>query len=159
MINLNDRGAELEGTTLIHPDGFDDLREALQENLKPFREKDLEDLKRKGISKAGLTQILTMLATKCDQIWEKLASNEESGFDNLSETLTEIFADRDTASLLGDFAFSIMPKIVQTDKLAKTELEEIALQLKQLVWKLEDAIIQTSPSEEFIRRFIFEKFA
>ena len=64
MINLNDRGAELEGTTLIHPDGFDDLREALQENLKPFSEKNLEDLKRKkGISEAGLTQILTMLAT------------------------------------------------------------------------------------------------
>lgn len=158
VINLNDRGAELEGTTLIHPDGFDDLREALQENLKPFSEKNLEDLKRKGISEAGLTQILTMLATKCDQIWEKLSSDEEPGFENLPETLTEIFADRDTASLLGDFAFSIMPKIVQPDKLAKTELEEIALQLKQLVWKLEDAIIQTSPSEEFIRRFILEKF-
>ncbi len=159
VINLNDRGAELEGTTLIHPDGFDDLQEALQENLKPFSEKNLDALKKKGISEAGLTQILTMLATKCDQIWEKLGSDEEPKFKNLSQTLTEIFADRDTASLLGDFAFSIMPKIVQPQKLAKTELEEIALQLKQLVWMLEDAILESSTSEDFIRRFIFEKFA
>ncbi len=159
VINLNDRGAQLDGTTLIHPNGFEELRGALEENLKPFDEMNLSDLKRKEISIAGLTQILTLLATKCDQIWSKIPPDESSASENLLKMLTDVFADRDTASLLGDFAFSTMPQIVQGSKLSREELEDIVLRLKRLTWKLEDAILKTDSTEEFARRFILERFA
>ncbi|SVE24215.1 uncharacterized protein METZ01_LOCUS477069, partial [marine metagenome] len=36
VINFNDRGARLEGTTVIHPDKAEELRATLAENLRPF---------------------------------------------------------------------------------------------------------------------------
>ena len=36
LINLNDRGGKLDGTTLIHPNETEELKEALNQNISPF---------------------------------------------------------------------------------------------------------------------------
>ena len=156
IINLNDRGAFLKGTSLVHPKNFDEVKKLLNENLSSFAEEDLDLLqKRRGISGLGLNQVLTLLATKCDQIWQLL--DKHSTDSKAFEFFKEIFSDKDNASMLGDFAFSVMPRLSASDHEESFEIERE--QLKILLWKLEDGILKSNPSEEFILRFLTEKFA
>ena len=151
-------GAQLSGTTLVHPEATSELKEALKENIKEFDETKLPRItERKKISEFGLNQILSLLASKCDQIW-KIMPNENSSSIELSEGLINLFSDKEISSLLGDFAFSTMPKLMGTDTNEETELKGIRNQLQQLVWTLEDAILDCNPDEEFILRFFTEKF-
>ena len=82
-----------------------------------------------------MVQILTTLMTICDQIWNEIDQSEESDFGNV---LKEIFASKDNASLLGDFAFSVMPTLANKELTKSFEMEKD--QLKVLLWKLEDII-------------------
>ena len=59
--------------------------------------------------------------------------------------------------MLGDFAFSIMPRLSANANEESFEIERE--QLKILLWKLEDGILKSNPSEEFILRFLTEEFA
>ena len=156
IINLNDRGAFLEGASLVHPRDFDEVKKLLEENLSPFGAEDLDLLeKRRGITGLGLNQVLTLLTTKCDQI-RKLSEKHSSDLKNI-EFFKEIFSDKDIASMLGDFAFSVMPRLSANDHEESFEIERE--QLKILLWKLEDGILKSNPSEEFILRFLTEEFA
>ena len=156
IINLNDRGALLEGTTLIHPKDFMEVKQLLSENLVPFEKRNEQILqKRRSIGGLGLIQILTLMTSICDQIWEKIdTESNESHFANL---LKELFASKDHASLLGDFAFSVMPSLATNCNTESFEMEKD--QLKVLLWKLEDGILRCNPPEDFILRFLTEKFS
>ena len=74
-----------------------------------------------------------------------------------AEFFRNILSDKDTASLLGDFAFSIMPRLTNPEEM--TLLDSEIDQLKNLVWKMEDGILNCNPSDEFISRFLTEKFS
>ena len=67
-------------------------------------------------------------------------------------------ANKDFASLMGDFAFATIPVITSEKQPSEDELKNICLELRYLIWKLEDAIIETEPNEDFLIRFFTEKF-
>ena len=70
--------------------------------------------------------------------------------------LTDILKDQDLSSMLGDFSFSIMPSILaDQDDIC---YESLIQQLKTIIWKLEDAILESSPSESFTSKFLTQKF-
>ncbi len=156
IINLNDRGALLEGSSLVHPDDFRDVKQLLCDNLSSFEKRNEEIfLQRRAITGMGLMQILALMTSICDQIWQEIET--ESTNSNFGSILKEIFASKDNASLLGDFAFSVMPTLA-TNELTKTfEMEKD--QLKVLLWKLEDGILKCDPPEDFVLRFLTEKFS
>ena len=55
IINLNDRGALLEGSSLIHPDDFRDVKQLLCDNLSSFEKRNEEIfLQRRAIKGMGL---------------------------------------------------------------------------------------------------------
>ena len=76
----------------------------------------------------------------------------------VSEKLLELFSDREISCLLGDFSFSIMPKIAKGKRISQEQGMLIIKQLKQLIWKLEDAILRAEPEDDFIYRFLTEEF-
>ena len=158
IVNLNDRGAQLKGATVIHPNDIDDLRSAISESLKPFQPpgKDLLS-KRRAVQGNGLNQILTLLANRCDLSWESFPK-EDSGTEEMSDYLKTLFADHDFASLFGDLAFTILPRITSDDPIGKKELEIALGQLQSLLWRLEDTILECEPSEDFLIRFLNERF-
>lgn len=155
IINLNDRGAILQGTNLVHPDDFVEVKKLLCENLSYFKGTNEEVWgKRRKIPGLGLSQILTVMTRICDQTRQTLEQAPVGC--NSSSVLKEILADSTTASLLGDFAFSIMPMLTSGKVEQSFEIERE--QLKVLLWKLEDGILKCNPGEEFILRFLNEKF-
>jgi hypothetical protein len=85
-------------------------------------------------------------------VWEKLEKEEFSP----ERIVNEIFQDQDLSTMLGDFSFSIMPSLVSEDK--SLCYESIIRELKNIIWKLEDAILASSPPESFLIKFLSEKF-
>jgi hypothetical protein len=157
IINLNDRGARLEGATVIHPRDIEDLRKTISENLKPSEPASSEILeKRRALQGNGMNQLLTLLAARCDQIWENFP---EEDYNSMINYLKKLLADRDIASLLGDFAFTVLPKIAPDPIIEEPELKQALNQLKDLVWRLEDAILECDPNEDFLSRFLTQKFS
>ena len=158
IVNLNDRGAQLQGATVIHPGDIEELRSAISENLEPF-EPSGEDLlsKRRAVQGNGMNQILTHMANRCDRSWDGFPNKQESHHKK-SDYLKTLFADRDMASFLGDFAFTVLPKITSDAPLRDKELELAVDQLQNLIWRLEDAILECEPDERFLIRFLTEKF-
>jgi hypothetical protein len=73
-------------------------------------------------------------------------------------SLRSILANRDIASLLGDFAFSIMPILSPEKKPSSQEIKKAFSELRELLWRLEDSIVECNPEEDFLRRFFTEKF-
>lgn len=158
IVNLNDRGAQLKGATVIHPKDIGELRSAISGNLKSF-EPSGEDImnRRRALQGNGMNQILTHLTNRCDQAWEGFPGKEGNSHGRVNYLKT-LFADRDMASLLGDFAFTVLPKITSGSDLKDAVLKNIIDQLENLIWRLEDAILECDPSEEFLIRFLTEKF-
>ena len=159
IINLNDRGAKLTGTTLIHPDQVDELKTALMENLSPFNPKNINLLSStKSLKGQGLNQLLCSLAKHCDDCWldfEKLDMENKFSMINF---LRARLANKDFASLMGDFAFATIPAITSEEQPSEHELKNMCVELQCLIWKLEDAIIETEPDQDFLTRFFTEKF-
>jgi hypothetical protein len=62
------------------------------------------------------------------------------------------------ASLLGDFAFTILPKITSQMQIDDERLKNVLDQLEKLMWRLEDAILECNPEEDFLIRFLTGKF-
>ncbi len=159
LINLNDRGAKLNGTTLIHPDHINDLKKVLNESISNSSTLEFEEIPpRKSLKGMGLNQFATHVVTLCDQCWRKLQVVNYECEKSMLEILRDIFSNKEIASLLGDFAFSIMPKIGPGKKPSLIDLKEAYQQLESLLWKLEDAILQANPSDQFLIRFFTEKF-
>lgn len=153
VINLNDDGAFLAGTNPIHPNEFPELVNLLAANIKSSERfpLSLTDQKR-TIHEVGKVQVLTLLAKKCDEVWEKLEKEDISS----EKIVKEIFQNQDLSTMLGDFSFSIMPSLVSGDK--SLCHESIIRELKNIIWKLEDAILASSPPETFLIKFLSEKF-
>ena len=157
IVNLNDRGARLEGATVIHPRDIEDLRKATAENLQPCEPASSKILeKRKSLQGNGMNQLLTLLAARCDQVWENFP---EEDYNSMIHYLKNLLSDRDIASLLGDFAFTVLPKIAPEPTIEEPDLKQALTQLKNLIWRLEDAILECDPNEDFLSRFLTEKFS
>ncbi|MEC7801514.1 MAG: 6-hydroxymethylpterin diphosphokinase MptE-like protein [Verrucomicrobiota bacterium] len=155
IINLNDRGALLQNTVVIHPDDFRDAKKIISENLNTFEESTDSILNdRQGINLRGKQQILHLLAAKCDEIWRAIDNSDNKT--GQEEKLIEILSNRDTATLWGDFSFSVMPYLNKNHRNQSFEREII--QLRNLLWQLEDAILRSSEDEDFMKRFLTEKF-
>ena len=54
IINLNDRGAKLEGTDILNPENFDDIIVTLEENFSPFNSDDEIFTAKRGIKPFSL---------------------------------------------------------------------------------------------------------
>jgi hypothetical protein len=157
IVNLNDRGARLEGATVIHPRDIEDLRKATAENLQPCEPASSEILeKRKSLQGNGMNQLLTLLAARCDQVWKDFPKED---YHSMIQYLKNLLADRDIASLLGDFAFTVLPKIAPEPTIEEPDLKQALDQLKDLIWRLEDAIMECDPNEDFLNRFLTERFS
>ena len=160
VINLNDRGAKLSGTNLIHPDQIDDLKTALEENIMPFiKSFDIILKERKSIKGMGLIQMLTIITELCDGCWKELDKIKSLDSKSATSVLINIFSNKDFASLMGDFAFATIPKLTSKEEFSSSEIKNISNQLQSLLWRLEDAIIKCEPNEEFLIRFLTEKFS
>ena len=97
------------------------------------------------------------MANRCDRSWDGFPNKQESHREK-SDYLKALFADRDMASFLGDFAFTVLPKITSGTPLEDKEMELAVDQLQNLIWRLEDAILECEPDERFLIRFLTEKF-
>lgn len=156
IINLNDRGAQLEGATVIHPRDITELRKAISENLQPCETNSSATMKnRRALQGNGMNQLLTLLAARCDQVWRDFPQEE---YNPMIHYLKNLLADRDIASLLGDFAFTVLPKIAPEPTIDERDLKQALDQLKGLIWRLEDAIMECNPKEDFLCRFLTERF-
>ena len=159
IINLNDRGAKLEGASLVHPNQIEELRQVLNENLNPFTTDNNDLLKlRKCLRGQGLNQLLVQLVILCDKIWSELPKEDIDESSSILKSLRSLLSNREIASLLGDFSFSIMPKISKEKKTKPHDLKNAFAELKDLIWRLEDSIIECNPEEDFLIRFFTEKF-
>ena len=159
IINFNDRGAKLEGTTLIHPKQIEELKDALNNNFTSYKSPESSLLKnRRKINGFGLNQLMCQLTTICDQIWEEINQHKIGDTESISNFFGKLFANHDKAQLLGDFAFTVMPKITKKKDQNYYYMIHSLAELKELIWRLEDAILACDPEEEFLCRFFTEKF-
>tara|TARA_B100001093_G_scaffold451579_1_gene459122 strand:+ start:628 stop:2163 length:1536 start_codon:yes stop_codon:yes gene_type:complete len=152
VLNFNDRGAQLQGCTLIHPDEVDEMKKAVNESILPFKTEVSLLSKKRKVDGVGMEQILTLLTNHCDRIWNEFPHDPE--IENSMKYLKSLLADRDTAKLVGDFAFVIMPFLHSDQKFPQDQLIKTIIYLKKIVWLLEDSILECSDSEEFLIRFL-----
>ena len=89
--------------------------------------------------------------------WKNFPS-EPKDYNAVLHYLRELFTDQDMARLLGDFAFTILPKIGPGGTIGEDDLKIAVRQLENLIWKLEDAILECGGSEDFLLRFLTGKF-
>ena len=146
IFNLTDRGAVLEGATLVHPDDSAHLKQAVSENILPFSPDATKLSLKKQISGMGLEQVLTTLLSCCDLVWQS-ADNYSEGR-KAKEMLYELFKYSDLSSLLGDFSFVTMPWL-QDDSVNKGTLESAVSVLRKITFALEDAVLKCTPSKRF----------
>ena len=151
IINLNDRGATLTGTDLLHPRDFNQIASTLRANFQAYKTSPaLVGIKR-GISVIGKNQISYELARSCDKVWSALHGHTEK---NLLKRMKDLMADKEIASILGDFTFSIFPILLSEKDVETEETKRIYNELCSLIWKLEDEILKINSSEDFIREFL-----
>ncbi|MFP6900239.1 MAG: hypothetical protein VCA36_04815 [Opitutales bacterium] len=160
LTNLNDRGAKLEGALLIHPEKIEELREALTGNLQSLdkRNEILDALHQEVNPNPRLEQLVDLLATRCDEIRAGLDHLLADGADAPTESrlgfLRRVLGDQDIATLLGDYAFAVIPCILPSMKPTDSQLTHWLLELRRILRLLEDALLETEPSEEFLARFL-----
>jgi hypothetical protein len=162
VINLNDRGAILEGSIVIHPDQIDELKEALSESLAPYEQAPTVFSERRGISGQGLDQVLTTLATRCDEAWKNLRpllAKENATAQEKLRYFHELLGNQDIAALIGDYSFAVMPEVGPGKQPTSEELDMRIRQLQRILWLLEDALVEAEPSNEFLTRLLTETFA
>lgn len=161
VVNLNDRGARLEGSMLVHPDKFDELLSTLSENLTPF------DRAGKGLSRdedqasSGGQALRSTLATHCDEIGSHLQPMLEATSSRLDKLrfFHELMANQQHATLLGDFSFAVMPGIMPGKEPSEDQLDLWLRQLRQTLWILEDALLEADAPEGFLSRFLAKGLA
>ena len=146
IFNFTDRGAVLDGTTLVHPDDGVELIKAVSDNIEPFEAKEEQIELKKQVTGRGLELVLSLLVSYCDQIWDFVNRCEKGNPAN--EILQDICNDSELASFLGDFAFVVMPRLRPYFADEKTLLYAVRA-LKRITYVLEDAILECSPSEDF----------
>ncbi len=162
IINLNDRGARLEGATLIHPDQIEELRQTLADALHSYVPPTELLAERRGLSGPGLDQVLNLLATRCDETWRDLRiileEKHASNHDKL-RYLRELLGNQEIASLFGDYAFAVMPEIAPGKEPDPKDLDIRLRELQRILWILEDAMVEAEPSDDFLVRLLTDTFA
>lgn len=162
LINLNDRGARLNGATLVHPDQALELREAFSGIIDPYEPQAELLAERRGLTGQGLEQVLTTLAIRCDEAWKglrSLVSEEEVEPQDKLQYLRELLGNQEIASLLGDYSFAVMPEIALGKEPADESLTDRLRELQSILWLLEDALVEAEPSDDFLARLLTETFA
>ena len=154
IINLNDRGAKLEGTNIIHPDDFNNIKDTLNENFSPFPIQPLDLNLSRSINQFGKTQLAIKLTRICDLVWKTIHNRNKS---NPSIDLKILLSDKEIASVLGDYTFSVFSILLSKKKIEHQTIELAYSQLEQLIWQLEDSILDMNPSEDFITAFLLGK--
>jgi hypothetical protein len=154
IINLNDRGAKLEGTNIIHPDDFNNIKDTLNENFSPFPIQPLDLNLSRSINQFGKTQLAIKLTRICDLVWKTIHNRNKS---NPSIDLKTLLSDKEIASVLGDYTFSVFSILLSKKKIEHQTIELAYSQLEQLIWQLEDSILDMNPSEDFITAFLLGK--
>ena len=96
--------------------------------------------------------------SECDEIWHAvatvLADGENSSPKNKLRFFQALMGQQEHATLLGDFAFAVMPDITSGKNPSDSQLDLWLNELRQILWFLEDALMATKPSEEFLARFL-----
>ena len=90
----------------------------------------------------GLNQLLTILTELCDQCWSKLQIVDLEDKTSIQNFLIDTFSNKDFASCLEISHFQFCPKSHK----AKPSLEDLQIafeQLRNLLWTLEDAILES----------------
>tara|TARA_Y100000588_G_scaffold364564_1_gene428413 strand:- start:230 stop:1783 length:1554 start_codon:yes stop_codon:yes gene_type:complete len=162
VINLNDRGALLEGSIIIHPSQIEELREALSESLAPYSHHIDTFSERRNISGQGLDQVLSLLATRCDEAWKNLRpllAKENTTAQEKLRFLQELLGNQDIAALIGDYSFAVMPEVGPGKQPNSDKLDLRIKELQGILWLLEDALVEAKPSDEFLTRLLTETFA
>ena len=112
-------------------------------------------LQKEGISLLALSQISFELASLCDNVWSKI----QGASTNNIEVFRDLFADKEIASLLGDFSFYAFQVLLSDRKIENWKVQQLDQELRILIWRLEDAIISINPSEDFMIDFLMgDKF-
>lgn len=146
IFNLTDRGAVLEGATLVHPDDSAHLKQAVSESILPFTPDARKLSLKKQISGIGLEHLLATLLSCCDQVW--LSADKYNLGSQAKGMLYELFKDSDLSSLLGDFSFVTMPWL-QKESVDEQKLESAVSVLRKITCALEDAVLKCCPSKRF----------
>jgi hypothetical protein len=136
VFNVNDRGACLGNTTLIHPDnfvfnsaGFDKIKK-LQKLSPPLSTENGADLLIKSIfdSIRFAAQHKTLLRHAFEQ-------NGSTGAQNI---LRQLMVRDDVQVAFGAFAFKILPHLVEGDNIENTDWAEIIMEFEALICNEDD---------------------
>ena len=134
----------------LHPKDFADLLESFEDNFKPFTfESEIFEKKRK-LNQLAKNQICYELARICDKVWTSINGNSEDIIDKIRILLGE----KDTAALLGDFSFYAFQILLSENRINDEKGFQIKSELTKLIWRLEDAILEINPSDEFVKDFL-----
>jgi hypothetical protein len=109
IFNINDRGARLRGTTLVHPDQF-----AIPPMATPKRER-LESLGETAPDPAAPTALaaLNAVGQRCRQAMPGLRQAlADKGPTVLAEGFRLVLRDQECARVLGAFSLKLMPHLV-----------------------------------------------
>jgi hypothetical protein len=162
LINITDRGAQIEGAVLIHPNKATELEETLREVItEKVNSAELLD-KRVTVPDELLQLLFEKLATACDRAWKPINQIIQSPSPTLEQKfhcLGQLMTDPDFPSIIGDYSFAIMPVLLSENRPEETILNELIENVKVLIWKLEDALIQLPVSKESLSRFLTSSFA
>ncbi len=158
IINLNDRGAVLEGALLIHPSSAMELEETLS-NFIEQKTNPLDLINRYQSKPQNLDFIFEKIFKAIDRAWFYIENNsqqEESFESKQYDCIRKIMTDSDLPSIMGDYSFAVMPLLISNEMPSKEILETIINNLKMLLWKLEDALIQLPVSNKLMAQFLTE---
>ena len=65
-----------------------------------------------------------------------------------------MLGEKDTAALLGDFSFYAFQILLSENRINDEKGFQIKSELTTLIWRLEDAILEINPSDEFVKDFL-----
>jgi hypothetical protein len=88
-----------------------------------------------------------------------LAKGRTSSTEEKLRFFLELLGKEEHATLIGDYAFAIMPRMMPGNKPSDAQLDLWLQELRGILWLLEDALIEAEPSEQFLTRFLTQNFA
>ncbi len=149
VFNFTDRGAVLDGATVVHPKEVDSLRSVLRQRFSDFSPEPEVLTRVKSLEGPGLDQLMGTLASRCDLFWKSWVDHD--GAPQIG--LKEILQNQDMAQLVGDFSFVAMP-LLQQSSFEGDQIQDALDVLKTIIFQLEDAILECRPSSGFGKGFL-----
>ncbi len=158
IININDRGAVIAGSTLIHPNQSSELAETLISHFNKPKSASIDLSLTANASTEETDKLLTKLIQSVD--WAKsiitpLLENNISEQQKLQGIVT-IIQNEDISRFFGDYSFTVMPELLNRQNLTSQKLDEMLKRLQFYIWTLEDAVLKCNISEKFLSKFLLE---